>query len=117
MILSKTSHGQILQLEVERKIEIKFLQSSIKMCITDFLLQRGKINRVDVENRLNDLSDFADSFEFVVSKYNFKLHLSLLQFLRLKDLVNQAMFSLELQTILEANNIVLQSEEELVATF
>lgn len=117
MILSNTPYGHISQLESEKKIEIHFLQTTIKMCVTDFLLQRGKINRVDVETRLNDLSDFADTFEFVVSKYNFKLHLSLLQFFRLKDLVNQAMFSLELQSILEASHIMMPTDDEVLATF
>ncbi len=117
MILSESIYGYIFQSNSDKKIELNFLQTSIKMCITDFLLQRSKMNRVNIESRLNDLSDSADNFEFVVFKHNFKLHLTLIQFIWLRDLVNQAMFSLELQAILEKSNICLPTEEESIATF
>lgn len=117
MMLSNSVYGSIFQSNKDKKIELNFLHTTIKMCITDFLLQRGKINRINVENCINDLSDAADNFEFVVSKHSFKLHLTLVQFIWLKDLVNQAMYTLELQSILERANISLAIEQEVVATF
>lgn len=117
MELFSSKFGSVNQNFLERKLEVSFSDRTFKMCITDFLLQRARINAIKIDKLLFDLSDEADYFRFSLPKSSIALDITIEELIQLKDLLNGAMYMLELQTILEKTGISTYTidENQLVA--
>lgn len=105
MDIYTSDFGFVKQNYLERKLEVSFSSKTFKMCITDFLLQRKRINNINIENLLFDMSDSADYFRFSLPKSSIAIEITISELIKLKDLLNGAMYMLELQTILEKSDI------------
>lgn len=112
MEIYSTRFGFVAQNFLERKLELNFSNRTIKMCITDFLLQRSRINAINIESLLFDLSDSVDYFRFSLPKSSIVIDITISELIQLKELLNGAMYMLELHTILEKSGISVDSIEE-----
>lgn len=112
MEIYSTRFGFVAQNFLERKLELNFSNKKIKMCITDFLLQRSRINAINIESLLFDLSDSVDYFRFSLPKSSIVIDITISELIQLKELLNGAMYMLELHTILEKAGISVDSIEE-----
>lgn len=98
--LFSTEYGQACQCDFTSKINITFKDIIASFKIQDFLSFRRLINNIDIRSKLMDLSDESDHQFIEAPKLNLYKKLTLCELIQLRDLINGAHFSIELNSFL-----------------
>ncbi len=98
--LFTTDFGLAYQCDHTSKIIFEFKNVIASFKIQDFLNFRRLVNSIDIRSKLFDLSDESD-FQFIEApRLNLYEKLTLCELIQLRDLINGAHFSIELNSLI-----------------
>lgn len=99
-LLYETIKGRTWQCDLTGKLFLEFEGTVLAFKIQEFLSFRRKINKVNILDKIFDLSDECD-FEIVEApQHNFSHRFALCELIQLRDLLNGTKFALDLNTML-----------------
>ncbi len=98
--LFQTTKGVAVQCDVTDRIYIRFNDIQADFRIHEFLHFRRTVNSVDIRSKLFNLSDECD-FQYIESpRQSFNRHFDLCEFIQLRELINGAHFSIQLNSVI-----------------
>lgn len=99
--LFQTGKGVAVQCDITERIYVRFGEIQADFRIHEFVNFRRSINNIDIRSKLFNLSDECD-FQYIESpRLTFAQNFSLCEFVQLRELINGAHFSLELNSVIK----------------
>lgn len=98
--LYQNAKGVVTQCDLTNRIILNFGPLKAKFKIQDFVKFRREVNKIDIISKLLDISDDCDYEYIQTPQYNISERLPLCDLIQLRDLVNGAQFSLDLNSLL-----------------
>ncbi|WP_373512616.1 DUF6686 family protein [Persicitalea sp.] len=98
--LYRTTKGTSWQCDLTNRIHLQFGEMEVAFKMRDFSAFRRKIQAVDIQERLYDLSDEGDFEVIEAPQQGLSLQLTLCDLIQLRDLLNGTKFALQLNSLL-----------------
>lgn len=98
--LYRTEKGVVWQCDLTDTLVLQFGDRQARLKVHDFASFRRKVNRIDIQAMLFDLSDACDAHLIEAPKNGVSYRLTLCELIQLRDLLNGAKFALDLGSLL-----------------
>lgn len=104
-----TSKGVTYQCDLTNRIIVRFMGIDVSLKVKDFAAFRRKVNSVDIQAMLFDLSDDGDAQVLELAASRLSHRLTLCEIIQLRDLLNGTKVALDLRSLLQETlgNLVL----------